>query len=94
MPSDVSAKGLEAKDVMRARDLEGSHSHAEDAMGVGKAGQSDIVLAAMGVDGIHWVIAELVEGPVTSRVCCATRILWLVVRGLIASTVPARPRML
>lgn len=75
MPSNAFAKGPEAKDVMRARDLEGSHSHAVDATGVGKAAQSDTVLAAMGVDGTHSVIAELVEGPATSHVWYVTRIL-------------------
>ena len=88
------AKGLEAKDVKHARDLEGSHSHAADAMEVDKAGQSETVLAAMGVDAIQSAIADLVEGQVTFRVWCAIQILWLVVRGRIASIAPARQRML
>ena len=88
------AKGLEAKDVKHARDLEGAHSHAAVAMEVDKAGQSETVLAAMGVDSIHWAIAELAEEQVTFRVWCSIWILWWVVRGRVASTVSARQRML
>jgi hypothetical protein len=52
---------LEGKDVVHARERESSHSHAEAAMGVGSKVVARFVLVAMVLDGILWVIAELVE---------------------------------
>jgi hypothetical protein len=75
---------------MLARDLESLHSDAVDATGVGKAEQSATVPAAMGVEGIRWVIAGCARGTAEPRVWCAILLLQLVVQGLSASIAQAK----
>lgn len=84
---------LESEDVVHARERESSHSHAEDAMGVGSKVVASSVLVAMGLDGILLVIAELVEGMAKLIAWFVTRILRLEAQGLTALTAPARPKM-
>jgi len=93
VPSNVFAMHLAKKDVMRARDLANSHSHAEAATGVVKVGQNDTVPAVMEVVGLQSVIAKIAEGQGTSLAWDATQILELVFQGLFATSVPERRRM-
>jgi hypothetical protein len=84
---------LARKLVVHAREVESTHSHAEDAMGRGKAGPRCTVLVAKELDDIHWVIAELVKGLVALHAWSVTCTLKLEVQGLFVIAAPPRLRI-
>jgi len=95
VPSDVHAAMLLAgRPAMHAREVESTHSLAEDAMGLGKAALArGNARVATELDEKCWVNAELVQGLVVLHVWPATCTLRLEVQGLFVGVAPAKLRM-
>lgn len=94
VPSGAHAAMLLAdRPALHAREVESTHSHAEDAMGLGKAEQSGTAQVATELDEKRWVNAELVKGLVALHVWPVTCTLRLEVQGLFVGVAPAKLRM-